>query len=119
MTTPDLMPKVLTEKDYRQFVDQVFKTIEQAFDGVDPDIAEFEFSQGAITILFADKSRCILSTQPSVRQIWLAAASRGVAHHFNYEQTGSRWLDDKGKGVELTNYLKTLVRESVGIELKL
>ncbi len=110
---------MMEEKEYRAFVDKTFKTIELAFDGVDPDIAEFEFSQGAVTILFKDKSRCILSTQPSVRQIWLAAASRGVAHHFNYDPQSGAWLDDKGKGVVLTEYLKILVRESVGVELKL
>ncbi|MBI3554751.1 MAG: iron donor protein CyaY [Deltaproteobacteria bacterium] len=109
----------MEEKEYRQVVDQTFKTIERAFDGVDPDVAEFEFSQGAVTILFSDKSRCILSTQPSVRQIWLAAASRGIAHHFDYNGKTSQWVDDKGKGVELTSYLRSLVRESVGVELNL
>lgn len=109
----------MEEKEYRSLVDQVFKRIEKAFDAVDPDQAEFEFSQGSITILFADKSRCILSTQPSVRQIWLAAASKGIAHHFNYEPAMQGWFDDKGKKVELCSFLKNLVKEVCGVVLSL
>ena len=108
---------MMDEKEYRQIVDKTFRAIERAFDDVDPDEAEFELSQGAVTIQFKDRSKCILSTQPSVRQVWLAAASRGIAHHFNYE--GGRWMDDKGKGVELLSYVKGLVKDTAGVELKL
>ena len=109
----------MEEKEYRQLVDKAFKKLEVAFDGVDPDMAEFEFSQGSITILFADESRCILSTQPSVCQIWVAAASKGIAHHFNYDVGKQNWQDDKGKNVELLSFVKNLVGEKTGIQLKL
>jgi CyaY protein len=109
----------MEEKEYRQLVDRTFSALQRAFDDVDPDDAEYEYSQGAVTITFKDASRCILSTQPSVRQIWLAAASRGVAHHFNYDPSNGRWMDDKGKGVELLAYVKGLVRETTGVDLKL
>jgi frataxin-like iron-binding protein CyaY len=52
-----------------------------------------------------------------VRQIWLAAASKGIAYHFNYDS--GRWLDDKGKGVELLGELKKLVQEAAGVSLNL
>ncbi len=110
---------MLEEKEYRRLVDKAFGSIEKAFDEIDPDVVEFENSQGSVVLLFKDRSRCILSTQPSVRQIWLAAAAKGVAFHFNYDEKTSHWLDDKGKGVELLGYVKTLVRESVGVELRL
>jgi len=109
----------MEEKEYRQLVDQTFRKIEKAFDDVDPDAAEFELSQGSVTILFADRSRLILSTQPSVRQIWLAAASKGIAFHFNYDPASTTWIDDKGKGVELESFVKNIVRESAKVELKL
>lgn len=109
----------MEEKEYRQLVDQAFHSIERAFDNVDPDQAEFELSQGAVTISFADRTKVILSTQPSVRQIWLAAAARGIAHHFNYDQGSSRWIDDKGKGLELMSFIKGLIRDQAGVELKL
>ena len=109
----------MEEREYRALIDQTFKRIAAAFDPVDPDLAEFELSQGAVTVLFADKSRLILSTQPSVRQIWLAAASKGIAHHFNYDSASGKWVDDKGKGIELLSYVKGLVAESAGVALKL
>jgi CyaY protein len=109
----------MEEKEYRQLVDHSFKTLEGAFDNVDPDVAEYDMSQGAVTILFADQTKCILSTQPSVRQIWLAAASKGIAYHFNFEPNAKKWFDDKGKGVELLSFVKSLVKEIAGIDLKL
>ncbi|MBI3542171.1 MAG: iron donor protein CyaY [Deltaproteobacteria bacterium] len=109
----------MDEKEYRRIVDGTFRRLEKAFDSVDPDVAEFELSQGSITILFSDRSKCILSTQPSVRQIWLAAASRGRAYHFDFDPASERWLDDKGKGVELLEYVRVLVKETAGVELSL
>lgn len=109
----------MEEKEYRQLVDKTFRTIERAFDDVDPDEAEFELSQGAVTLRFANGTTCILSQQPSVRQIWVAAAAKGVAYHFNYNASTGQWLDDKGKGIELVSCVKGVVRESSGVDLKL
>lgn len=109
----------MEEKEYRQLVDKAFRDLERAFDDVDPDEAEFEMSQGAVTLRFANGTKCILSQQPSVRQIWVAAAAKGVAYHFNYDATTGRWHDDKGKGIELISCVKNVVRETAGVELKL
>jgi CyaY protein len=114
-----MMTATLQEKEYRDLVSQMFRKIEKAFDEVDPDSAEFEFSQGSVTILFADRSKCILSTQPSVRQIWLAAASKGMAYHFDFDFDSQRWIDDKTKKIELVSLLKRLVHESSGVDLSL
>lgn len=113
MSSPQSMP----EKDYRALVDASFKKLENAFDQVDPDLAEFELSQGAITIQFADKSKLILSTQPSVRQIWIAYAAKGIAHHFNYDASSKSWFDDKGKGLELLNFVQSVVSESAKVSI--
>lgn len=113
------MGQPMEEKEYRQLVKEAFDRMGRAFENVDPDVAEYELSQGAVTILFGDESRCILSTQPSVRQIWLAAASKGIAFHFDYQATSGKWMDDKGKGVELLSYVKSLVREVAGVDLAL
>lgn len=109
----------MEEREYRQLVDKAFQKIERAFDDIDPDDAEFVLAQGAATISFRDRSKCILSTQPAVRQIWLAAASKGIAYHFNYEASSASWRDDKGKGIELNSYVKGLVREIARVELDL
>ena len=107
----------MEEKEYRELVKKAFDQIGNAFDDVDPDLAEYTFSQGAITVQFADQSKLILSQQPSVRQIWLAAASKGVAHHFNFVQ--EKWMDDKAQGIELFGYIKSLVHEIAAVTLSI
>lgn len=96
-----------------------FGTIDRVFENIDPDIAECEQSQGALTIQFADRSRCILSAQPSVRQLWVALASRGTAYHFDFDTTTQTWLDDKGRGIELIQFLEGFVKEQTGLSIQL
>lgn len=103
----------LDESSFRNIVQKTLDRVERAFSNIDPDIAECEQSLGAMTITLADGSRCILSTQPSVRQLWLAIAARGTAYHFSYDQAKSRWLDDKGRGIELIGFLEGYFKETV------
>ncbi len=107
----------MEEKEYRKLIDGVYKKLSIAFEQVDPDIVEFETSQGSGILLFADGTKCILSTQPSTRQLWLAAASKGIAFHFNYNPTQDTWFDDKNLGIELFSFLKKLVLEQTKLEL--
>ncbi len=108
-----------TEKDYRNVVDKVFKHLAHCFDAVDPDVVEYEYSQGAVSIVFSGGAKCILSTQPSVRQLWLAVVSKGLGLHFDYNSSQDSWFDDKGKNIELLSYLEDLVFESTGLQLKI
>jgi CyaY protein len=102
----------MTEADFRKTMQVTLDRIEKAFSEVDPDIAECEQALGSMTITFADRSRCIVSAQPSVRQLWLALAARGTAYHFNWD--GTRWLDDKGKGIELMSFLEGYFQDLTG-----
>src|SRR3989344_7428 len=104
----------MEEREYRELVSREFKKIEQAFNNVDPDKAEFDLTQGAVTIAFPDGMKLILSQQPSVRQIWVAAATKGVAHHFNYDVAAEKWMDDKGKGIELLAFVRGMVQNAAG-----
>ena len=107
------------EVQYRKRVEQVFARVEKALRDVDPDLVECEFSQGTLTLTFANKTRCILSTQPSVEQIWLALASRGTAYHFSYDPSQQGWWDDKGKGVEIISFLSQYLKEMTGLSVNL
>jgi iron donor protein CyaY len=108
----------MNEADYRRKVLESMARIEKAFSDVDPDVAECEQSLGSLTITSADRSRLILSTQPSVRQIWLALAAKGIAHHFNYSDEKDQWIDDKGKNIELLSFLKQHFKESGDLDLQ-
>lgn len=110
---------MLSELDFRKKVQEVYDRIQHAFDEVDPDVAECEQSMGVLTITLGDQSRCILSTQPSVRQIWFAFAAKGTAAHFNFDEATGRWMDDKGQSMELITYFKALMREATGLQLAL
>lgn len=103
------------EAEFRKRIQLVFDRVERALNDVDPDIAECEQAMGSLTITFADRSRCILSTQPSVQQLWLALASRGTAYHFNYDEASGQWRDDKGKNVELISFLEKTIQEVTGL----
>jgi CyaY protein len=107
----------MEEAEFRKAVQVMLDVIERGFREVDPDAAECEQAFGAMTIVFGDGSRCILSTQPSIRQIWLAVASKGVAFHFKFDSESGRWLDDKDRGVELLDYLRCLTAEMTGMEI--
>lgn len=110
---------MLTEIEYRKLIQDLFKKIFAAFDAVDPDLVECEDSNGAVTLQFADGSKCILSTQPSVRQLWVAVAAKGIAVHFNYDPSTNTWIDDKNQGLEFNKFLIKLVFEKTNLVIKL
>lgn len=108
-----------TEALYRQRIQQTYDAIEKALDAVDPDLVECEQSLGSMTLTFADGSRCILSAQPSVQQLWVALASLGTAHHFNFDESARRWNDDKGKGIEVVSLVQKLVNDKTRLSLQI
>jgi CyaY protein len=107
----------MDEARYLQLADQTFKHIQDAFDDVDPDIVEAHAAGDVLTLTFADRSKCVINTQRPTRQIWVAARAR--AWHFSYDEATGRWFDDKGRGDELMATLRTIVRESTGLEVAL
>ncbi len=103
---------------FRTLAQSVYDRVEAQFEEVDPDLVECEVSQGSLTLTLASGARWILSQQPPVRQMWLAVASRGRAFHFDYDPGRQAWLDDKGEGIELLDYLTRLLNEETGLELR-
>jgi CyaY protein len=105
------------ESTYRQLVDETFQAIDGAFDQVDPDVVESTYSQGTLSLQFADGKRCILSPQTPVRQIWVAFKDR--AWHMSLDTPSGRWLDDRGQGTDLYHLVEDITRQAAGIELKI
>lgn len=93
--------------------------VEKAFDNVDPDIAECTVQFGALTIQFPSGARCILSSQPSVGQLWMAIAAKGLAYHFNYDHERKMWIDDKGEGIEAFSFLERFLFEAVKLKIQI
>jgi iron donor protein CyaY len=111
------MRTMLDEKTYRRLLDDTFARIDRAFDEVDPDLAESNLAQGALTITVRGGHRLILSPQPSPRQLWVAFRDR--AWHFDWNEARGCWLDDRGQDIEAVALVAKLTRESSGVTLKL
>lgn len=108
---------MLDEKTYRRLLDETFARIDRAFENVDPDLAESNLAQGALTVTMRGGQRLILSPQPSPRQLW--AAFRDRAWHFDWNEARSCWLDDRGQNIEVAALVAQLTLDSAGVKLDL
>lgn len=113
------MTPTFSETEYRAAIQRIYVALDRALEAIDPDVIEGESSLGSYTLTFGDRSRCILSAQPSVRQLWLALAAKGIAHHFSWSAERAEWHDDKGQGIELKRYLSALLSEQAGQEIRI
>jgi CyaY protein len=105
----------MDESTYQALADKAFRSIGDAFEDVDSDLADCEVAGDVVTVTLKGGKRCIVNTQRPTRQIWLAANAR--AWHFSWDAAGARWMDDKGRGDELFATLSRVVKEGAGVEL--
>jgi CyaY protein len=105
----------MDEARYRQRVDAMLARLDAAFAEVDPDLAESDYAQGTLVVVFRQTHKLIISPQAPVRQIW--AAFRDRAWHFGLDEATGRWLDDKGQGVELVGLVTSLSRDHAGVAI--
>ena len=106
---------MMDESTYQKLIADTFRRIEDAFEEVDPDQVDVTSTGDVVTLAFANGVRCILNTQRPVRQLWMAA--RAEAWHFDWDAGKKRWIDDRGRGIELHAKLKEIVREQSGLEV--
>lgn len=105
----------MDERSYEQRVAATFRRVLDLFEDVDPEDADVETSGDVVRIDLPGGKRVVLNTQRPVRQIWLAGGQS--AWHFDYDEPGQRWVDDKGRG-ELFAILSRIVRELGGPALR-
>lgn len=105
------------DASYSASVASFFKRLVAAADQVDPDLLEAD-ATGDMVTLVASRSgaKVIVNTQRAVSQIWVAG--KGVGVHFSQQPDG-RWLDDKGKGLELASWVAECVQDAAGVTLPL
>ena len=107
------------ESTYRLRVQDLFAQIERALRDIDPDVIETELTSGVLSLHLADRSRCILSAQPALRQVWLALTGVGQAFHFVYELTTQTWRDEKDASRELIACLEAYLTTRNGLKTPL
>jgi CyaY protein len=106
----------MQEPEYLHRVDALFKQVQDLFEPVDPDDAEAYQAGDVLTITFSDRSRCVINTQRSTRQVWMAHGAR--AWHFQLNPVGDRWEDDKGRGEEFFATLAAITHGAARVELR-
>ena len=89
--------------------------IEDAFEGVDPDDVDVSSSDGVLRLDLRDGTRIVINSHRAARQIWMAAIAS--AWHFDPAGDGT-WRAAKS-GEELHATLAKLVRERIGLEIRL
>lgn len=80
---------MLEEKEYHQLIDKLQQSIEDKLDEVELDV-DMDNANGVLTIEFANGSQLILSRQPALQQLWIAAKSGG--YHLTYNTELASWL---------------------------
>jgi CyaY protein len=106
---------MLDEKIYRDLLDDTYARVDRAFEDVDPDRAEVTIAQGALTVLYNEKVRLMLTPQPAVRQLWVAFRDR--AWHFDWDGARRAWMDDRGLGIELHKLVEETTRDNAGVTI--
>jgi CyaY protein len=106
---------MMNESEYRQRVDEAMRHIDIAFEDIDPDLAESDYTQGSLVVTLRQALKLIVSPQTPLRQIWVAFRDRA----WHLDLTAGRWLDDRGEGVELFALVASIVSEQAGIALPL
>ena len=98
--------------------DQVARTelraIEDAFADIDPDDVEVSTSDGVLRLDLRDGTKIVINSHRAARQIWMAAVA--TAWHFDPNADGT-WIAPK-TGDELRGTLTRLLRERIGLELR-
>ena len=81
----------MNEAEFNQIVDELMFGIEETIDDSGVDI-DYENSGGMLTLTCdLNGSQIILSRQPSMAEIWLAAKSGGVHFKLKEDDGETRW----------------------------
>lgn len=103
---------MLDDATYNTLVADVFKRLLKGLDAVDPDALDADSTGDMVTITGHTGQKVVVNTQRAVRQLWVAGKGAGI--HFDFDSTSARWMDDKGKGLELFAWVSQCVEAASG-----
>lgn len=101
----------MTESEFNELADAVFRRIEQTVDASETDI-ECNLNGPVLELEFDDGSKIIINRHGPNQEIWLAAKAGG----FHYAMQDGQWTS-KRDGSELFSKLEELVRLGSGENL--
>ena len=107
---------MIDESEFHDIVEQTIESIQDAIDESGADI-DYEEIGGVLTLEFENGSKVIVSKQPPVKQLWVAAKSGGF--HFDYNVEGAQWVCDSGDNEELFTMLNRLCKQQGEVDVEL
>lgn len=84
----------LTDAEYHRLTAGVLSAIEQTIDRwLQQDVIDIDAQRtgGLLELVFPDRSRIIVNTQPPLHELWLASRAGG----FHYRHVQGRWVDTR------------------------
>jgi CyaY protein len=105
----------MDETSFDRIAREELRHIEDAFADVDPDDVEISASDGVLRLDLRDGTKIVINSHRAAGQIWMAAVAS--AWHFD-PVAGGQWKAAKS-GEELRATLARLVREHVGLDVRL
>jgi len=107
----------MDDSTYNRRVNDLYERILDAADDLDPDAIEGDIRGGRLDLTAGNGTKCILTTQPGVQQVWVAGAGEGV--HFAWDEATGTWRDDKDPERELSAWVTHVVKAISGEDLEL
>ena len=105
----------MDEASFDRVAHDEIRHIEDAFADIDPDLVEVSTSDGVLRLDLRDGTKIVINSHRAARQIWMAAVAS--AWHFDPSAEG-QWKASKS-GEELRSTISRLLRERIGLELRL
>jgi len=101
----------MTESEFNELVDAVFRRIEQTIDASGTDI-ECNLNGSLLELEFEDSSKVVVNRHSPSHEIWLAAKSGG----FHYAIHEGQWISRRDSS-ELFDKMRELVQLGAGESL--
>jgi CyaY protein len=105
----------MDESTFDRVAREELRAIEDAFAEVDPDDVEVSTSDGVLRLDLKDGTKIVINSHRAARQIWMAA----VASAWHFDPTGTGPWKAARTGEELRSTLTKLVRDRIGVEIRL
>ena len=118
MSAKDLQApdQALSDAEYHASTSAVLAAVEAQLDRwLEEDVVDIDAHRtgGLLELVFPDRSRIVINTQPPLHELWLASREGG----FHYRHASGRWVDTRD-GTEFFEVLSRETSRQAGIALR-
>ena len=112
---PQVLVQPLSDAEYHASTSAVLAVVEAQLDHwLEDDVVDIDAHRtgGLLELVFPDRSRIVINTQPPLHELWLASREGG----FHYRHAAGRWVDTRD-GSEFFAVLSREASRQAGITL--